>query len=1010
MKSVIPILFLAVYLVVSMGPNAYAETNQFDASGFSAADFSTVPFHSIPEAKKRIQERIEQIDFQLDTLPQLNEPLQLDAYGYHGGYLPALDELPEEPRWTVKIQFEEPYMKVNPIILVPAIDRSVTPIRSYGFPKRFRVLREFPDGSTKLTHEWMEKDCPDPGRTPLILDGIGRISSKIIIEVYRGDRVGEKEVFALDEILGVRKHFTPQAESVEVSSELESLPYWGAAYLIDRKTSLGLPLGYQAEAENVATDYSIVLDQQPSAESYIEIEITESSPVNEIILYPAVPSDGVLIPGYGFPGKVRVERQISNADGERRGVYANPDQWNEGNPGHNIVRIPIHKHGRWFRLYVCDLPVVDGKPVFALGEILVQRNEFVYPIQKIELHGFPESAQKQTHLLIDQKANGQPVMLMQDWLDQLTERSRLEQELHDCLTAEDRLGERWNRTWRKMAWSTVIFILVLALSGFGFSLIQRYRLRRRVEEEHRQMELEQMKVRFFTHISHELRTPLTVILGPLEKLMKMLSEPLQLEYASLMHRNVKKLQKLVDQLLEFRTLQEQNRDLSLSSADLVRFVRNSFQIYHSMATDKSIHYRLSIPDEPVHALVDAGKFQKILDNLISNALKYTPESGSVHLLFKVDEIDGIRASLQFIVEDTGVGITEADLPHVFEQFYRADGLQPIQAVGSGIGLALVKELVDVWGGEIAVESPINEGHGTRFTVRLPVEFAEAEDVEPEEILPPEETALSNAEDSVSDRMHPSGPRILIVEDNEEVRLFIRLELAENYEVYEGVDGEDGLKKVMEIMPDLIVTDVMMPKMDGVEFCRRIKQDEITSHIPVIMLTARGSQEHQLEGLETGADDYVTKPFSSPLLKARIHNLLESRRLLRERFSRGISVEPSAITVTSADEKFLQRAIGVVEEHMEDPEFSVQSFSKAMHMDRSTLLVKLKALVDQSPQAFIRILRLKRAKQLLEQGSDPVADIAFQVGFHEPTNFSRAFKKQFDRSPTECRKNGTSGSE
>ncbi|WP_322608956.1 hybrid sensor histidine kinase/response regulator transcription factor [Pontiella agarivorans] len=971
----------------------------FAAAGCVGEPAQDVSVFQLPRAREKMRQEADRLKEQLAGLPKLQEPLQLDAYGYHGGYLPALDTLPDEPRWTVDLQFST-YAKFEQIILVPAIDRSASPLGSYGFPKRFRVLQVFPDGRRTLIKEWMAEDCPDPGRVPLILEVEAPGTSRLVLEVYRGSPEGEKELFALDEIFGIVKNWAWSARSVEVSSELGSPPYWGKEYLIDRKTSLGLPVGLPVEDCAAGGGFSVVFDAQPEERSTIEIDLGKSVWVGDITLFPAIPEEGVLIPGFGFPGKIQVIRQIASPSGERKRRYPVSAGWDGGNPGNNMIRIPVNSHGRWFRLMFSQLPVYDGRPVLALGEIQVHQSDIHYPVEAIRLNEFPEGSELKTHLLTDGKANGRPVMGMLEWLIQIARRDQLAKTLNGLAGSEELLAERWQNFWW---WSAIAGGFILVVSALWVAVAALIQRKRSLMEMNRRAEIEQMKIRFFTHISHELRTPLTVILGPLEKMREMITEPAMSEYASLMHRNVKKLQQLVDQLLDFRKLQEKRDSLDWKGVDLALFVHNVFDCYRSLALDKKIRYHLIGAEHPLSFVIDPGKFQKILDNLISNALKYTPEGGDVTVKLAVEF--GAVSTIRLEVEDSGVGIAAEDFPHVFEQFYRAEGLQPIQAGGSGIGLALVKELVDFWGGDISVESPLAHGRGTRFSVALPAPDPEAWREEAEDEVAELQPVDLPAPLPVAQAARPqSTETVLIADDNEDVRSFVRMELADHYQVIEAGDGEDGLQKARETIPDLVISDVMMPKMNGVEMCRRLKGDELTSHIPIVMLTARGSEEHQLEGLGTGADDYVTKPFSMPLLKARIQNLLESRRVMRERFARELTVEPSAITVTSVDEKLLQSAIGVVEEHMDDAGFTVERFAAEMHMARNTLLLKLRALVDQSPQEFIRTLRLKRARQLLEQNAGTIAEIAFQVGFEEPTHFSRSFKKQFGQTPSGYLKN------
>jgi DNA-binding response OmpR family regulator len=343
--------------------------------------------------------------------------------------------------------------------------------------------------------------------------------------------------------------------------------------------------------------------------------------------------------------------------------------------------------------------------------------------------------------------------------------------------------------------------------------------------------------------------------------------------------------------------------------------------------------------------------------------------------------------LQLRVEDNGPGIPQDHLAHVFERFHRVDNQG--QTPGSGIGLSLVKELVHLHGGTITVESPINNQDrthaGTRFTVRLPLHG----DQEP------------TPTDSQDELCESEGvPSLLLVEDSKDMRLYVSSMLDTDYQIQEAEDGQQGLTLARRHLPDLIISDIMMPQMEGTELCRILKNDENTSHIPVILLTAKGSEAAQVEGLETGADDYIVKPFSQAVLKARIANLLESRRHLQTQFQTDLIVEPQNIAANPVDENFVKRALEAVEDHLADYEFDMDAFSKRMHMSRSTLYRKIKAITGQSPSVFIRTIRLKQAAGLLKTGQYTVSEVAYQVGFLDMSYFGACFKEQFECTPSD----------
>jgi DNA-binding response OmpR family regulator len=379
---------------------------------------------------------------------------------------------------------------------------------------------------------------------------------------------------------------------------------------------------------------------------------------------------------------------------------------------------------------------------------------------------------------------------------------------------------------------------------------------------------------------------------------------------------------------------------------------------------------------------------------------------------------GSSKFVKVCIRDTGAGIPADHVPHIFDRFYQTGDNYAKDSQGSGIGLALTKELVELHHGEIEVSSEV--GKGTVFTVRL---LLGKDHLKPGEILPPlkvddstrrgehkgdvsipvspEEIIEERVELSLNDA--PSSSKhetiALIVEDNPDMRTYIRELLVQSYEIVEATNGQEGFEKAAEIIPDIIISDVMMPEMDGFQFCEKIKTDQRTSHIPVILLTAKSSGESKVEGLETGADDYLTKPFDAHELRVRVKNLIEQRERLRERFQEQILIHPSAVTATSMDSRFLKRAIAFVEEHLDDTGLDVNQFSKEMALSRSQLNRKLRALTKQSATEFIRCLRLKRAAQLLEHHSGNISEIAYEVGFTNPSRFAEYFRKLFGVSPS-----------
>jgi DNA-binding response OmpR family regulator len=372
-------------------------------------------------------------------------------------------------------------------------------------------------------------------------------------------------------------------------------------------------------------------------------------------------------------------------------------------------------------------------------------------------------------------------------------------------------------------------------------------------------------------------------------------------------------------------------------------------------------------------------------------------------------------TLHLLVEDTGIGIPAAQLPRIFERFYQADSSVTRHYEGTGIGLALVKELVALYGGKIDVQS--QEGRGSTFTLYIPFTLADARKVDSDAETDDMQThipAAISGEESHADKLPAKRPKnsiqILVVEDNADLRHFIAGYLSESYGVIEAEDGLEGYRKAIEILPDVIISDVMMPGMDGISLCRKLKEDEVSSHIPVILLTAKADAESKMGGLQTGADDYLTKPFSAEELLLRVGNLIRHRHKLKEKYSRSLSLQPAEVAVASADDRILQKALVIMEENMANPHFDVEAFSREIGMSRAHLNRKLTALVDQSPNEFIRVMRLKRAAQLLQRQKYNVGEVAFMVGFSNPNYFTKCFRDYYGVAPSEYVLSGTTTEE
>ena len=579
-----------------------------------------------------------------------------------------------------------------------------------------------------------------------------------------------------------------------------------------------------------------------------------------------------------------------------------------------------------------------------------------------------------------------------------------------------------NSPWWRTPWAYVSYVALILLGLYAARRIEmnraglRNELKMREFEAKKRTELEIIKSRFFANLSHEFRTPLTLIRGPVEELISGNAGDNQAEYYELIKRNSEKLQELIDQLLELTQLENAAIPLTARKENLIKLLKGLLYSFDSLSKQKEIKLSFSAKEDDIVSWVDRDKLEKIMNNLLSNAFKFTPAKGEIALGVEKLADEGKDFALVKI-SDTGIGIPKDKLVKIFDRFYQVDDSSLKKYGGSGIGLSLVKELVDLHKWEINVESQV--GKGTEFYLKIPLWDSYLD--ENQKIIDTITEKLS-IEDSASEKsiavltdsfekeieqeiienkkLLGDKPSILIVEDSEDVRTYLIGLLKNDYRLHEAENGEVGVKRSAEIMPDLIISDVMMPSMDGFEFCKKIKTDWQTSHIPVILLTAKASAESKIEGLETGADDYLTKPFSSKELFVRIKNLLEQRKSLREKFSKEIKIDTSTIAVTSLDNEFLKKAIDVTEQNLSNAEFNSETFAKEMFLSRSQLHRKLLAVTGQAPGEFIRTYRLKKAASLILENRLSVTQIAFEVGFSSPSHFSKAFKQQFNCLPKE----------
>jgi signal transduction histidine kinase/ligand-binding sensor domain-containing protein/DNA-binding response OmpR family regulator len=521
-------------------------------------------------------------------------------------------------------------------------------------------------------------------------------------------------------------------------------------------------------------------------------------------------------------------------------------------------------------------------------------------------------------------------------------------------------------------------------------------------------ELDMMKLRFYTNISHEIRTPLTLILGPLEKMKNNTLPGSEIKgHVEVMHRNATQLHQLINQLLDFRKLETGNLKLVLSRGDLVSYISGIVDSFGKFAEEKEIDLKFNSLKKKIITNFDADKVAKIMNNLLSNAFKFTGKGGKISvnlsLIFDSDENEaagdsGEKRVIEISVKDNGIGISESNLEKIFTRFFQV--WQENRQTGTGIGLALTKELVKLHNGKIFVVS--KPGKGSKFTIQLPyneiVYTEHAELAEPSENN--SEVEISIPEEHQSELIVPGQKIMLLVDDNSDVRYFIKSHFSSTYQILEAANGVEGFNSALNSIPDIIISDVMMPDMDGFEFCRKIRKDERTSHIPIILLTAFGSREHEIEGLSQGADDYITKPFDLVILQTKIENILSVRQSLKQKYTGEMLLQPRNIILNSPDERFLQKAIEVVENNISDPDLDIERFASEIGVSRMQLYRKLDALTEMTVKEFIRNIRLKRAAQMLVQKKLTISEVAYAVGFRDLSHFRKCFRQEFGMNATE----------
>ncbi len=569
-------------------------------------------------------------------------------------------------------------------------------------------------------------------------------------------------------------------------------------------------------------------------------------------------------------------------------------------------------------------------------------------------------------------------------------------------------------------------IILLLLSGLSFLIYKAYRAKNRMNAElsrrndeitqqkeqleaqrdqliHLSKQLEEAthaKLVFFTNVSHDFRTPLTLISDPIERLLADNSN-LTEEQSSLLkivRKNVNILLRLVNQILDFRRYENGKLELLLSRCDLKEQIEEWNNAFLPVALKKHIKFTFNAVNEKDYQVtMDVEKMERIYFNLLSNAFKFTPENGKVDVQLSAFD-EGGKSFIRLRIADTGIGISAEHIRNIFDRFYKID----LHHAGSGIGLALVKVFVEVHGGRINVES--NPGAGTVFTVEIPVGQQAAcneptiKESEKESLLLSPLEEFTEPMDDRSSVLDDSRESILIIDDNPDIRDYVRSLYKDIHTVIEAGDGHAGLKMAMKYVPDIIVCDVMMPVMDGIECCKRLKTEMQTSHIPVILLTACSLDEQRIEGFDSGADSYISKPFNSKVLEARIRNLLDNRKRMKQFFGDHTTLAKESIS--DMEKSFAERFKKLIEENLSNPELNVEGLGRHMGMSRVQLYRKIKVLTNYSPNELLRIARLKKAASLLASSEMTIAEVTYEVGFSSPSYFTKCYKEYFGESPTD----------
>lgn len=544
-------------------------------------------------------------------------------------------------------------------------------------------------------------------------------------------------------------------------------------------------------------------------------------------------------------------------------------------------------------------------------------------------------------------------------------------------------------------WQTPIayFLYFIAVFAIIFYFRNQFLTRQRekfdreqaMQEAKRVQDLDRLKTKFFTNLSHEFRTPLSLILTPTEHLISETDNSGLLSQYKIIQRNARRLLKLINQLLDVKNVEKGGLAFHPSEGDVVQFIKECVADFHELSENKHIHLNFETNRHAQQAIFDPDKLEKIIFNLLSNAFKFTQEDGAITVTLELQQENEEKGILILSVSDTGVGISKDDQGRIFERFYTTEGHKEQLNQGSGIGLSLVQDFARTMNGEISVESEL--GMGSVFTLNIPLALIIPENwTEEDEAAAREGSELKDV--------------ILIAEDHVEFRNYLKDCLSDTYQIITANNGAQGWDLAQQHIPDLIISDLMMPQMDGMQFCQKVKGDIKTSHIPVILLTAKKSEETMVQSLDIGCNLYLTKPFNLEILQLSIKNLLRERNVIQEQNRNKIQINASQVNVTSLDDQLIQKAVALVEKYMEDPQLSVEFLSKELGMSRVHLYKKLQSITGKSPIEFIRLIRLKRASQLLAKSQLNISEIAYMVGYNNAKYFAKHFKAEFSILPSE----------